>query len=80
VDPSIQDKRDAESLLKVLETQAVPLYYTLNDQGIPEKWLQMVKHALKTLGWRYNSDRMVKDYVRQMYMRAAKTLTADMPE
>ncbi|MBN1654048.1 MAG: alpha-glucan family phosphorylase [Deltaproteobacteria bacterium] len=79
VNPEIQDRHDAESLFNVLESQVVPTYYAVNDKGMPERWIKMIKNALKTLGWRYNADRMVKDYVRQMYMRAAKTLTADIP-
>lgn len=80
VDPEVQDRLDAESLMDVLENQVVPIYYAVNERGLPEKWIMMIKQALKTLGWRYNSDRMVKDYVKQMYMRAAKTLTADFPD
>jgi starch phosphorylase len=40
----------------------------------------MVKHALKTLAWRYNSDRMVMDYTRHMYLPASRGETARMPE
>jgi glucan phosphorylase len=36
----------------------------------------MVKHALKTLAWRYNADRMVIDYTRRMYLPASRTETA----
>jgi len=40
----------------------------------------MAKHALKTLGWRYNADRMVMDYTRHMYLPASRTLTAHILE
>jgi starch phosphorylase len=30
-----------------------------------------MKHAIKTLGWRFNSDRMVKDYLLEAYLPAA---------
>ncbi len=76
VDSEEQDRRDAEDLMRVLEEEVVPLYYRRDDQGVPVDWLEMVKHALRTLAWRYNSDRMVMDYVRQAYGRAAKIETA----
>jgi starch phosphorylase len=75
-DPVLQDLHDAKALLDVLEQQVVPLFYDRNGQPIPFKWLRMVKHALKTLGWRYNSDRMVMDYTRHMYLPASRTQTA----
>ncbi|HEX7477478.1 MAG TPA: alpha-glucan family phosphorylase [Polyangiales bacterium] len=75
-DPAQQDKHDADSLLEVLTTRVVPLFYERNGQHIPLDWLQMVKHALKTLAWRYNADRMVMDYTRHMYLPASRTQTA----
>jgi glucan phosphorylase len=41
-------------------------------------WLERVKHALRTLVWRYNSDRMVRDYARLAYSRAAATTTSEL--
>jgi starch phosphorylase len=79
-DVAVQDRRDAESLLDVLEREVVPCFYDRNDKGIPERWLARVKHALKTLAWRYNSDRMVVDYARRLYVPASRTSTAEVPE
>lgn len=61
------DSADAESLYRVLEEEVVPLYYTHDGDGLPDKWLEMMKHAMKTLGPEYNSDRMVEDYARKIY-------------
>ena len=55
----------------------MPLFYERDDDGIPIAWLERVRHALKTLGWRYNSARMVRDYVVNAYLPAAKTLTSE---
>ncbi|MFI5306720.1 MAG: alpha-glucan family phosphorylase [Polyangiales bacterium] len=74
--PRHQDERDASALLNTLEQQVVPLYYERDGQAIPIRWLRMVKHALKTLAWRYNADRMVMDYTRHMYLPASRTQTA----
>jgi len=75
-DPGIQDPQDAESLRAVIENQVIPLYYDRDAQGVPVRWLQIVKRALSTLGWRYNSDRMVVDYVDKMYLPASNKLSA----
>ena len=79
VDAERQDREDALSLLDVLEQQVVPAYYARDGQHVPIQWLRMVKHALKTLGFRYNADRMVMDYARHMYLPASGTLTAALP-
>ncbi len=76
VDPVIQDQRDGQSLLRVLEEDIVPIYYERDDGRVPRKWLGRVKHALRTLAWRYNSDRMVMDYARLAYVPASGTGTA----
>jgi starch phosphorylase len=76
VDPHKQDRHDAEQLLQVLVSQVLPLYYERDGHSIPLEWLRMAKHALKTLAWRYNADRMVIDYTRNMYIPAAGIETA----
>lgn len=78
-DTAVHDRRDAESLLEVLESQVIPCFYDRNGQGVPQRWLRRVKHALKTLAWRYNSDRMVIDYAKRLYVPASRTSTAELP-
>jgi starch phosphorylase len=70
-DPAVQRARDAEALYRVLETQVIPEFYDRNEHGIPVRWVRRMKHAIKTLGWRFNSDRMVKDYLLEAYLPAA---------
>ncbi len=61
------DQNDAESLYKVLEQEVVPLYYDNDADGLPRKWVAMMKRAIQTLGPAYNSDRMVEEYIRTIY-------------
>ncbi len=75
-DPDIQDRRDAADLMDVIEHQVVPMFYDRDTQNLPVRWMAMIKDALKTLGWRYNADRMVIDYVQGMYLPASMTQTS----
>ncbi len=68
--PAVQRTRDAQALYRVLEEQVVPEFYDRNAHGVPARWVRRMKHAIKTLGWRFNSDRMVKDYLLEMYLPA----------
>jgi starch phosphorylase len=61
------DQSDAESFYKVLEQEVVPLYYDSDPDGVPRRWVAMMKRAIQTLGPAYNSDRMVEDYIRTIY-------------
>jgi starch phosphorylase len=68
VEGADSDLADAESLYNVLEGEVVPLYYEREADGLPHKWLGMMKRAIQTLGPAYNSDRMVDDYARKIYV------------
>jgi starch phosphorylase len=67
----VQDQRDNESLMRVLREQVIPLYYERDHDGLPHGWIGRMKRSIRTLGWRFNADRMVMDYVRQCYVPAA---------
>ncbi len=75
----IQDERDFEALLALLENEIVPMYYDRDAQGVPRHWMQRVKRSIRTLAWRFNADRMVMDYVRNCYLPAATASSCQMP-
>ena len=79
VDQNIQDERDAKSLYDVLTQEVVPLFYERDADDLPQKWISRMKRAVRTLGWRFNADRMVMDYVLHTYVPAAGGLSCDMP-
>jgi glycogen phosphorylase len=68
VDVAAVDANDAESLYRVLEEEVVPLYYDHDDDGLPHRWIAMMKRAIQTLAPQYNSDRMVEEYARKVYL------------
>jgi starch phosphorylase len=63
------DLEDAESLYRVLEEDVVPAYYDRDDHGLSQRWIQLMKRAMQTLGPKYNSDRMVEDYASTIYSK-----------
>lgn len=76
-DSHVQYERDATFLYETLENEVVPLYYDRGPDGIPHMWLQRVKAAIESLGWRFNADRMVKDYALHSYIPAASATSAE---
>ncbi len=77
-DFAVQDERDHQSLMKTLVEEIVPLYYKRDESGLPRDWIARVKHAIRSLSWRFNADRMVKDYVKNGYLPAAGGLSCEM--
>jgi starch phosphorylase len=69
-DVQAQDRHDAEQLYRMLEHEAVPLYYQRDLDGIPRGWLQLVKESIRTVAPMFCTKRMVKDYVELLYTPA----------
>ncbi|MEH2105067.1 alpha-glucan family phosphorylase [Nostoc sp.] len=67
-DQELQDRIDSRSLYQLLEEEIVPLYYDQDAQGIPHRWVQMMKTSIKTNAPLFNTDRMIADYVSQVYV------------
>ena len=61
------DASDAESLYRVIEQEVVPLYYDRDSDGVPRKWIALMKNSIATLLPEFNSDRMVEEYARRIY-------------
>ncbi len=79
VSDEITDRRDGESLYRVLEEEVIPTYYRRDVDGLPRDWIRMMMHSIAGLAWRFSSDRMVMDYTRACYMIAAGGVSCDMP-
>jgi starch phosphorylase len=67
----IHDVRDGEDLYRVLHDEVIPLYYQRDQDGLPRGWIKRMKRTIRTLGWRFNADRMVMDYTLNCYIPAA---------
>ena len=77
-DMNVHDTRDGEDLLRVLRDEVIPLYYQRDRDGLPRGWIKRMKRTIRTLGWRFNADRMVMDYTLKCYVPAAGGTSSDM--
>ena len=73
-DQEAQDAADAAAIYHLLETNIVPTFYE-RENGIPRRWLSVVRQAIVTVAPRFSARRMVKDYVEQMYAPALRHRT-----
>ena len=61
------DRSEAESAYRVLAEELVPRFYEHDAEGIPRRWVAMMKRSIETLVPRFSSDRMVAEYVERIY-------------
>jgi starch phosphorylase len=71
-DSELQNKLDSESLYRILEEEIIPCYYDRDEEGLPRRWIAMMKASIKTVAPFFNSDRMVKEYVQKVYLQPVK--------
>jgi starch phosphorylase len=75
---NVHDSRDGEDLMRTLHDQVIPLYYQRDRDGLPRGWIKRMKRTIRTLGWRFNADRMVMDYTLKCYVPAAGGTSSEM--
>ncbi|CAN5241772.1 glycosyltransferase family 1 protein [soil metagenome] len=72
-DPDRRDDIESRALYDLVEQQVTARFYDVDETGVPLRWLEMVRHTLKTLGPKVLSSRMLGDYVEQLYVPTAQT-------
>ncbi len=75
---AVHDAQDADALHRVLREEVIPLYYQRDHDGLPRGWIKRMKRTIRTLGWRFNANRMVMDYTLKCYVPAAGGTSSDM--
>jgi glycogen phosphorylase len=79
-DEGARDTIEAGALYDLIENEVAPRFYDVDATGVPSRWIEMVRHTLKSLGPKVLASRMVKDYVEQLYVPAAsssRTISTD---
>jgi starch phosphorylase len=67
------DIKDSEAIYEILEKEVIPLYYRVDDDGIPREWVKVMKEAMKSTSPLFSARRMVKEYARKFYPNALKS-------
>jgi starch phosphorylase len=75
-DPARRDELEAAALYDLLGQSVAPLFYDRAGEGGPQRWLEMVAHTLRTLGPKAQATRMVRQYVTDLYVPAARSSSA----
>jgi starch phosphorylase len=83
-DPDRRDDIEANALYDLIENEVAPRFYDRGtygeDEGVPYRWIEMVRHTLKSLGPKVLAARMIRDYCTKLYTPSAvssRTLNGD---
>ncbi|WP_204018046.1 alpha-glucan family phosphorylase [Sphaerimonospora thailandensis] len=79
-DPDRRDELEAAALYDLIEREVADRFYDRAADGLPRRWLEMVKHTLSSLGPKVLAGRMLRGYVMDLYApaaRSARTLAGD---
>ena len=79
-DQGRRDELEASALYELLGKSVAPLFYDRDADGVPLGWLERIRHTLRSLGPKVQAERMVREYVSELYVPAAlasRTLDAD---
>ncbi|HJS39539.1 MAG TPA: alpha-glucan family phosphorylase, partial [Burkholderiales bacterium] len=71
LDAERRDAEEARTLYELLQDRVVPLYYARNGEGFSPGWVAMAKASMASVAPRFNSKRMLQEYVEMMYAPAA---------
>jgi glycogen phosphorylase len=66
-----QDRIESQTIYNLLEKTIVPLFYERGRDNLPREWIGMMKRSMQTLAARFNTHRMLQDYVHRCYVPSA---------
>ncbi|GAA1515784.1 alpha-glucan family phosphorylase [Agromyces terreus] len=71
-DAAERDALEAASLYDLLEHRVATRYYERDGDGVPTEWVRRVRATLGELAPELGADRMVRQYVEELYRPAAE--------
>jgi starch phosphorylase len=69
-DREYQDQVEAEALYDILERDVVPCFYERRADGLPRRWINLMKSSIGSLCHCFNTNRMVREYAEMFYLVA----------
>jgi starch phosphorylase len=71
-DHEFQDDLESRALYDILEKDIIPIFYDRGPDGLPRRWVRMMKASMHKLCPVFNTHRMVCEYWDRFYLAAAE--------
>ena len=72
LDEASRDREESRTLYEILQDHVIPLYYKHESSGYSPEWVKLAKRSISSLMPRFNSKRMLGEYVAKCYLPAAQ--------
>jgi len=66
-----RDALEATALYELLGKLVAPLFYDRDADGVSPGWVERIRHTFRSLGPKVQAERMVREYVTELYVPAA---------
>ncbi len=70
--PEADDRAEAEGLYRLLEREVIPAYFERDQDGIPQRWVEMMRASIRHTATAFAARRMVIDYFNTAYAPGAR--------
>jgi glycogen phosphorylase len=75
-DVARRDELEALALYELVAKSVAPLFYERDADDLPQGWVERIRHTLRSLGPKVQAERMVREYVTELYVPAAASSRA----
>lgn len=69
-DPTERDRIEAEAVFDLIEHHIIPAFSDRDPQGLPTRWISMMRRGVVDIGPHITAGRMVRQYVDDLYFPA----------
>jgi starch phosphorylase len=66
------DQAEAEGLFRLLERDVAPAFFERDENGIPQRWVEMMRASIRHIATEFAARRMVTDYFTSAYAPGAR--------
>lgn len=70
-DLEYQDEIEANALYELLEKDVAPIFYDRGSDGLPRRWIHMMRETIRQICPVFNTNRMVGEYNDRYYIPAS---------
>jgi glycogen phosphorylase len=70
--PTVDDHAEAEGLYRLLEREVIPAFFERDKDGIPQRWVEMMRASIRHVVTDFAARRMVIDYFENAYAPGAR--------
>jgi starch phosphorylase len=70
--PTVDDHAEAEGLYRLLEREVIPAFFERDKDGIPQRWVEMMRASIRYVATDFAARRMVIDYFETAYAPGAR--------